>query len=357
MNQDPVSVDRVNWLRLFPGLHLLKAARMGCRLRILIPVYLAMLCSLNGPQIEVRDQGLTYDVLTLANSRHLEPVSDVPASPSVALSLPAPLAVAVTAASKLVLGKDSATWNCVGVLAWNLLLLSVFGVAIARATATEFCTGMRTGGIASLRFSVERLPAILLSAGIATGIVAVTLIPIAVASVFDDQSFTGAAIVMFVWVLLCLTAVLSVLAAIVCGLGWLLSIGAVGTDQCSGSDALSRGISYVLSHKLRTGWYLFVVATVSAFAKMLTAFVVSMSMTLIQSWLPISYGKTEFASVIATGFPPNVDLLLAPNSFILLLPSAVHFGAFLSGITIMYILLREAEDAVQMREIDGAKSG
>ena len=32
----------------------------------------------------------------------------------------------------------------------------------------------------------------------------------------------------------------------------MLSLAAVATDDCVGADALSRGINYVLSHKLKT---------------------------------------------------------------------------------------------------------
>ena len=58
-----------------------------------------------------------------------------------------------------------------------------------------------------------------------------------------------------------------------------------------------------------------------------------------------SIGQTnEISSTILSGWMTAAQQI----------PQAVHLGVFLSGMTIVYVLLRQVEDGVHLREIDGA---
>ena len=100
----------------------------------------------------------------------------------------------------------------------------------------------------------------------------------------------------------------------------------------------------MLSHKLLTACYLLVVVLVSNLATLLAQWLVDVSMLVVCGRVSGSIGHSnEIPSTILTGWMTAVQQI----------PQAVHLGVFLSGITIVYVLLRETEDAVHLREIDG----
>ena len=148
-------------------------------------------------------------------------------------------------------------------LIWGGLVLLTFGVAIARSAATEFCIHSRTGAVSALRFSFQHFTAGLVSTLLTAGIVAAPLLIVFVTGWMAEFVPVGSWLVVICWPILFLLGVVSVVATVVCLPGWMLSLAAIGTDQCSGADALSRGINYVLSHKLLTAFYLLVVVVVS----------------------------------------------------------------------------------------------
>lgn len=337
MNQDPVSVSRVEWLRVFPVLNLYQAVRLAFRLRILIPSYIVLFCCLLGPfeQAEVTSQafGGSFRAEAIASPTNMPP---------------RPIVDLVTAVSGLTLGTYTSVRQGWIVLGWNVLLLGFFGLAIARSTATEFCQHTRTGVIAALQRAIQLAPGMLGAACLAIIISTLLLLPLCIGAIFRGD-IDPSAIVLLAWPLLCLMSVIGVAAAIVTTTGWLLSISAVSTDQCSGADALSRGISYVLSQKLRTTWYFAVIVALATLVKSLTELLTGFALTALRSRMP---AEVQFAEESIE----SASSVLVSGSHLLLqmLPDAVHLGTFLSGITIAYILLRQAEDGVQLREIDGA---
>ena len=333
MNQDPVKVDRVEWLRLFPGLSLLQAAGLGFRMRILLPAALCLL------------------VFT-ARLNIAEILIDVAYSPqqlwigfgSAAYALPEPVeAVAIGATQFLVSGVLNNPWEFVSVF-WSAFVLMAFGVAMSRSAATEYCIHSRTGVFEALRFSVQHFTASLVSTGVAAGIVMLPLLFISAAAWVMESTTIGSWLVVISWPAVFVGGLLSVTVTIVCLIGWLLSLAAIGTDQCSGADALSRGINYVLSHKLWTTFYFLSVVIISGVAAQLA------------DWL-IEAGTTVVHARIDQNAVDSSTICSAWMVTIQQVPRAVHLGVFISGITIMYVLLRKTEDGVHRREIDGAVAG
>ncbi|MEZ6133052.1 MAG: hypothetical protein R3C59_30650 [Planctomycetaceae bacterium] len=351
MNQDPVTVTNVDWLKLLPWLNLWHAARMGFRLRILLPACLLLLCSLAGPQIEHQPHSVMSDLLPSA-TKPLERTSlDLNRIGFESfVRLPRPVAVAVRGGSELAVGREPRWFQACSVVVWNVLLIGLFGVAIARSTATEFCDGSRTGGIAALRFTIRHLSALFLSTAIAAFLVAIPLLPLLAMAWITKTLVIGTVGYTVFGIPATIAAAALLLAAVVCPLGWLLSIGAIGTDQCSGSDALSRGISYVLSHKVATCWHLLMLIVVAGVARLLAIGGVIGAASVLLARFP---GHADTIPGIASPDSADYSPIPAVWTYLLHLPDIVHLGTFLSGLTIMYLLLRQAEDAVQLREIDG----
>ena len=333
MNQDPVKVDRVEWLRLFPGLSLLQAARLGFRVRVLVPACLCLM-------VFAARQEIAEILWDFSPSPHQFRIAyvlhEIGAPP-----LPGPVEAVVTGATRILAsGIFDNPWEFVSVI-WSGLVLTVFGVAIGRSAATEYCIRSRTGVFAAMRFTFRHFTAGMVSTVLAASIVMAPLLVVSIAGWVMNFGSAGAWLVAICWPVVFLFGMLSVVVAMVCLIGWLLSLAAIGTDQCSGADALSRGINYVLSHKLLTTVYLVAVVVVSSVA------------TRIADWL-IQAGTSVAFSRIDHNHRTSPGVLSDWTSAIHQLPHAVHLGVFLSGITIMYVLLREIEDGVHLREIDGA---
>jgi hypothetical protein len=330
VNQDPVKVNRVEWLRLFPGLSLLQAVRLGFRLRVLVPACLCLF-------VFAARQNIAEILWDIAPSpQQLWITYGIAEQP-----LPGPVEAVVIGATRILAsGILNNPFEFVSVI-WSGLVLTVFGIAVSRSVATEYCIRSRTGVFSAMRFSFRHFTAGLVSTVLAASIVVAPLLVVSIAGWVMNFGAAGAWLVAICWPVVFLFGMLSIVVTIVCLIGWMLSLAAIGTDQCSGADALSRGINYVLSHKLLTTVYLMAVVVVSNVATHIAHWLIQASTSVVFSRIDHNHGTSP--SVLS-------DWMSAIQQ----LPHAVHLGVFLSGITIMYVLLRETEDGVHLREIDGA---
>ena len=143
MNQDSVTVNRIDWLRSFPILQLSKALRMGFRLRTFLPCLLVSACfiissfSISEVELSIDDDHWT-----------------VFSSP---LSLPAPLSHVSEAVGSLGPNCPKPVAELLYGCAAYLLITTFLGITVARSTATEFCTATRTGAIQSLLFTAQHI--------------------------------------------------------------------------------------------------------------------------------------------------------------------------------------------------------
>lgn len=333
MNQDSVTVERIDLRKTFPVLHLLQALRLGFRIRVLLPCLIAVGCW-----------------LFVGDISGLHPLCD--AMPSRLTDVRSPVFHAATITSRLLTNSHpDLLFPLLVSLLLDVMVIAFVGTAVAKATAAEFCTSTRVGGIAAVRFSLTHRFGWLLSTALAVGIVTTLIVAVCFAAWFVSTGAIGVTVVSVLWPLVFLLAVLTALAATVCGVSWLLSLGAIGTDQCSGTDALSRGINYVLSHKMMSTVYLVLVVTMSMVTFGLTKALLQAGKQVLENRFPAAFFETT-----DLGEDPGQQALFYWNQLITeLLPNAVHLATLLSGITLMYILLRKAEDAVRIKEMDGAQ--
>ena len=323
MNEDGVRVTRIDWLTAIPSLRLLEAFRLGVSLCVLVPVLLLMFLAWGSTQL----LGEKSDQLRGRNpGRGLLNVSD--------FQLPEYLDVINESLALVATGNASQTSSGAASLGLWMLMLGFCGVAAIRSAGCRFCKGTACGMSASLRFSLESWKAILVSALLSW--VLLGFLSMAMRIVFWAGTTTN------VWIM-AMAPLMYVVGCAVLGSGWLLSLAAIGIDRCDGAEALSRGISYVLSRWLRVVFYSIVFC------------VILMVCDPAVRWL------ADQACTLASSLYRNPDPLIQDEFRISVRSTLGRFGElirlsiFLCEIAIAYVLLRNVEDGVSLREIDGGR--
>ena len=379
MNKDPVTVNRINWLQAMPSLRLFGAFGLGFRVRCVVSACIALFFIFLATPLLLPENWQSHYPPSdefYATERE-EPVPSLDATgdllagrlnafsddetheeyefsviPEVDYLDAFPLPVSFVAAGQgQILTGRGAGWKNLLLESFGVLLLLIFGTAICRSAALQFCQGRRSGAFASLRFAVGQLPRTLLSTGLAALIVAAPLLLISLLG-WLARFGLPAALLALMWPLLMAASVLAFATSLVVGVGWMLSLSAVATDECSGSDALSRGINYVLSHKARTLGYLVVTSALSTIAYWLATGILDAADAILRVRFVVFLDASRNGG---TADGVAVTALSVWNDVLDCLPRAVEFSVFMAGITLMYVLLRYFEDAVELRETNGGQ--
>jgi hypothetical protein len=336
MSQDSVTVDQVHLEKVFPALRILVAVRLAFSVQVLVPAILAML--------------LLNFVSGIGRVRQ----SDPPASTDSAEIGTLPSALLATTSETLA-ARDhwflSLILDLDQVIRWRtdipgspffrvllqVLIHSGFAAAICCAAAREFCLQQRTGVINSLRRSRDTARFWAVSPCIAAGLVLIPWFSLQVLKWLFSAIGITAFFPGLTLMLLTSLALLCTLILIALSYGWLLSLPAIGADFCPGPEGLSRGISYVLSHPRLASIYavtlLFSCVFSGAVVRGLSQYAVSMTGYDEISGLNSVSGRWDIAS-------------FAGDSF--------ELAVFYCGMTVIYLLLRQREDAVELTElVDG----
>ncbi|MCA9036692.1 MAG: hypothetical protein KDA91_16265, partial [Planctomycetaceae bacterium] len=136
-----------------------------------------------------------------------------------------------------------------------------------------------------------------------------------------------------------LISTFSVLVMAVVVFGWSFSIAAIGVDQCGSGDAMSRGISYCLSHKTMT-----VVCFLLA----------AMMMVAIGSVFQLlgSDGVVLTQSISVWAIPDGSSITRSDfHVFVKWLKETVQLSIFFAIVGASYIFLRYLEDGVAVSEM------
>ncbi len=364
MNQDSVRVNRIHWVRVFPLLRLFDAASLGCGLNALLLAFACLVVSWTGSSLLNRmlsDGSITavcefpwpeYARAEGTLSTDLE----LRESWLTTKALPSTLGSLFVSATRVCFdgwfeGRTvsllsshhpvpSASWILsADLMVWNALVLCFFGTAIARTVATRFCCQTRTGLSSAVKLAGKSLRNSLLSTGLVLLFLAILRGLLFGAGVVAQWGSFGHWAVSLIWGLIVLTLVALFLMLVLGGIAWLLSLSAIGTDNCSGAEGLSRSISYVLSHRIWTACGIGIVTVVALLVRWLLELLVAVG----ANGLPISLRDAP------TDILRRIWMLA-----IELIPHAAHLSVFLAGMTILYVLLRQKEDGIGTEEIDGA---
>jgi len=323
MNDDGVRVTRMDWLAAIPSLRLLEAIPMAISLRVFVPVLLLMLLAWGTTEFPGKD----FNELRSSHPvrSHVE-LSD--------RELPEYLDVINTSLIRVATGTPSQSALGVVTLGWWMLMLGFCGVAAIRSAGCRFCTGTGCGLSACTRLALESWKSIFVStllSGILLGLLCVAFRILHWAGTKTHISITAAALLMYI------------VGCLVLGIGWLLSIAAIAIDRCDGAEALSRGINYVLSRWLRVVVYATVCCLIMAICNLATEWLSDQARALSSSvnWNPDPVLHSQF----------RISLRSTQDSF----GEFIRLSIFLCEIAIAYVLLRNVEDGVSLREIDGGR--
>lgn len=228
----------------------------------------------------------------------------------------------------------------------TMTLAGFAGVTVARFVGMRFCKKLTSGLLTSIRHTGQRWRAVITSTWltVALFLLAVMLCRFFVRMVNLPATCDECLVVGSVtW----LTTAGTLLTLFVCGIGWLISLAAIGVDQCDGSEALSRGISYVLSRFWLTIVYLTVIVLIAGAGQaILMGLLQGVQRVAAEITGPAENGVADTVSASVTSIS---RALTFRNHFISVWTASLLFASQ----TVIYILLREAEDNVSIRETDG----
>ena len=186
--------------------------------------------------------------------------------------------------------------------------------------------------ISSVRFSLQSWKAILISAllsWVLLGLLCAAFWILYQVGTTTHEGISGMASLMYV------------VGCVVLGIAWLLSLAAISIDRCDGAEALSRGISYVLSRWLRVFVY------VTLYCLIMVIFNLVAQLLAEQAHALASFTYRNPDPMTRDAFRISVWSTL--DRFVELL----RLSILLCEIAIAYVLLRHVEDGVSLREIDG----
>ena len=249
MNQDPVTVRRIDWESVFPALLLFRAIRIACSVQVLAPSLLLVLLAEAG--------------LNLSYSMKTVPRFDLNNEMSFLSQLPTAVREPLMMQWRLVTGESSSFFSELLVLSCWLMVVAVPGVAVARVASDAISNHGRTGVIGAARFSLSMVKSYSISIVICILMLCVISGINWIGGAIIDIPDIGEGLYSVVFPLAFIVACLTAIGSLVFCAAWFLGLAAIGTDSCDGADALSRGLSYSLSHPATTAFYLAVVFLIS----------------------------------------------------------------------------------------------
>ncbi len=339
MNQDPVRIGQVEWTRLFPLLRLLKAVPIGCSLTVLLPA--AVCIALN-----------RLGELFLPDAPEASGQAAIPGHVLWQLLqrsadwMAPPLRTVFGTAADTFLSRQPFLFfpllsaSAVGLLlVWTTAVTGITGVAMTRSAAGLFCQNTRQSPAATAAYAARQAGSVLLAAGLAAVVILIPKSFLAAAAWLAGVGMPGRLLVELSWPIIVAAGLGLWVLFLVTAVAWGLAVAACGTDDCSGAEALSRSISYVLSHPLWTLLGLTAVLAMGQFMFLLSHTVLAAGEALIPESLSV---RTMFR------VHAMWDAVLQE------VPATVQLSVQMAGFAILYVLLRQKEDGVPLREMDGA---
>ncbi len=363
MQDKTVQLREINYSRLFPWLNLFRGFRIAVDLRKLILASVALLLMAAGDRI--------IGSLPFApeSAENLQVVPTDWWSQETTLQEKAEfifkplLHIGRNLFGLLNLNKS---WSDVAFLwiqiLWALIVWSIFGGAIARIAAVQFARDENIGMVAALKFSLSRILGIFsapLFSAVAVG--GLWLVGV-VFGMIGNIPYLGDAIVGILWIVPLLLGFLAMFVLL--GLaGWPLMTATIGVEDSDAFDGFSRTYSYIFGRPWSFAWQLLValgfgivaVAIVSLFAKgivYLAAFSVGGGMG-IEKLSALLRESPVSAQLLNSAEPITLGMRAATMwmHVVALLISGFASSYFWTAYTIIYFLLRQRDDGVELNEV------
>ena len=319
MNKDAVRVNQVDLPTAFPSVRLLEASRAMWS----IPCLLAAALVYWGGQINFR-MSLEEETLDLTSA--------------VSPFLPSVLGQIVSNSESIAVEGFRRGLPSVISLIVHVLCLGFGAVGIARFTALMISRNERFGVLRTVRFCAVCWKSILASTALATCIGVAGLLFFRVAGQVASWCSGVSGVASVPNIIFWLSSLMLLIGFYVLSIGWLLGISAIAIDRVDGAEALSRGISYVLSRFRRTSCFLIIIGLIAKLGGLITWWGVTLS------------GKIALRSV-SENAPEATRLSAGFESFRTCFVEAAQLSAVCCGLAIAYLVLRQVVDNVDVREL------
>jgi len=384
MSEQPVVIDKIDWKRTFPWVRLFRVFRTAIDLRMLLLGCVGLVALAAGDAVFVR--------LPFAPSRdkarsvgyrwdeplHGDALRDLPDS---VLQTPwRPLSAAASAALgpiRPVLGpirtilQADATWSMKTLawtrLLWALCVWAVIGGAMTRIAAVEQTRETKVSLVAALQFSLENFLSYLTAALLPVAGIGVFWILCLVGGWIGLLPFIGRPILGLVWGLELVFGFMMALILIGAAAGWPLMYATISTEASDGFDGFSRAYSYVFSRPWHYAWYGIVAlaygSIVITFVWIVASLVHLLSATAVASGMGVSgaggmilgapeaLGGAGILGKLSSEYGNGSMLAGAWLYVVYLLTCAFATSYFWTASTVIYLLLRQVDDATDFNEV------
>lgn len=319
MNKDAVRVDQIDLPTVFPTLRLLDSLRVAWSMTCLIAAALVSA----GFQIQ-RPTTVQKNPLGLV-SILLEMLPTIP--------------------SQLTAHLTTLAISDGGLRMWITLMIRLTCIgfcatAIARCTAMTVTRNERLGVIATARCGLQRWKPIIVSTSLVLTIGFMIWASFRLVGLISLWVSGSAETALVPGIGLWIYSTLMLIAAAVLLTGWLIGLSAIAVDDVDGAEALSRGISYVLSRFRRTISYAILILLLAELAGRVTR----MSLTFSAE---IAFRSISTTAELTSKTPPWFEGVRAFGV------DCVELSVICCGLAIVYLILRRVVDNVELREIAG----
>ena len=323
MNKDAVRINQIDLPAVFPSVRLLESLRAAWSISCLISAAFVYA----GFQV---DLGASFNNESLDLTATLLPF------------ISATIAKWIVNIEAIFVYGSSRGLAVIAALFVRMLCLGFAAVGIARFAALLVNRHERSGILRTFRFMAGRWKPVIVSTCLTMGIGLIALLFFRIVGYFSTWGSQGPDAASALNIVYWMYTLGTLIALYVLLTGWLLGLSAIAVDRVDGAEALSRGISYVLSRFRRTSCYLIIIGLIANIAGQVT------------SWAVIVSGSIALRSIseVPQASPP---LSGGFDSFRTGLIECVQLSAFCCGLALAYLILRQMIDNVDHREISDQK--
>ena len=262
---------------------------------------------------------------------------------------------------------DSQSWPALAIawtrFLWSLLVWSLCGTAIARLAAVEFARWERHSLWSGIRFSLARF----------LSTVAAPLLPIAAifllwticaaGGALGHIPYVGATMVALLWGIGFILGLLVLLVVIATTVAWPLMVAGIATESSDAFDGFSRSFSYLYGRPWLFAWCVLIALALGSL----------MTVVVEQGALLVASTTGRLVSTTYQQTAPTIEAVFAPNQTVVyslkqasdvasgiitlwygllfLFARAFALSFFWSASTVIYFVLRRADDATHFDEV------
>ena len=392
MDAQSNEVGTIDYRGLFPSVHLFRAFRIAVDIRKILLAVMALgmlslgdraIRSLPFAPIRAETNGSVKELVHRGSDRtgpahlgqiYLPSVRDVGNDPSSAIrSIGANWRVVahpvrMYLAPAAVLFRTGNTWSEVADawtrVLWLLIVWAVFGGAMTRIVAVEFARDIKISIVSALRFSTLRFFSYLSAPLLPIVGIGFLWLVCLIGGLIGRIPQIGGVVVGALWFIPLLIGFVMALILIGLAAGWPLMYAGISTEGSDAFDGFSRSYSFVFS---RPWQYLLSAAVATGYGVVVVSFVAAVVSLLVSlsGWAVGSgMGADAVSELLAAGprFAGTSPATAAGSglasgfaafwlSLLSLVIAGFVYSYFWSSATIIYFLLRQADDATGLDEV------